>query len=109
MISFAISACTSVKIKDKEFCINAGIDGGRCNWALHDEPVNYLPGPEWDAKLFGSISMSPEHFGQLKIEIEQLCEVSKRCSYEFKKKMGDLWNWYEKNKPSHPDDFPLDD
>jgi len=60
----------------------------------------YAPGSEWDAKRYGRISLSPEGFGELKIEIEQLCEVSKKCTWEFKKKMKDLWAWYEKNKPN---------
>lgn len=98
-ISFVIGACGTVEIKDQEVCIDLVEDGGTCNHTLQELPAVYAPGSEWDLKRYGRISLSPEGFGELKIEIEQLCEVSKKCTWEFKKKMANLWKWYEQNKP----------
>jgi hypothetical protein len=77
-----------------------------CDHTLAPNPSEYPAGPEWDAKRFGRISLSPDGFGELKIEIEQLCEVSKKCTYEFKKKMKDFWARYENMKGKLPSKLP---
>lgn len=104
--SILISSCSSVHIKDNEFCGDLGPDGAHCNHTLSTQPRD-IPKPEWDKLRFGWICTNSEGFENWKTAIETLCRKN-GCTYEekknvtkFFKKMFYMQSRIDRSKKNH--------
>jgi hypothetical protein len=79
-LTLLLSSCSSVDIKDNEWCVIAGIDGAYCFHTLSDKERD-LTYDEWKFVSRGWLAGSPEAFANLKEAIDKLCSDAK-CNYE---------------------------
>lgn len=80
-------SCSQVKIKDHEFCGDAGPYGASCFHTLTDESRD-IEKEEWDRERFGMICTNAESFADWKESLLKLCKLAgKRCRYIVKKKI----------------------
>lgn len=78
-----LCSCAQLTVHDFTACADKGPDGAHCDNYLADVPVN-LDKPEWDAlRGTGWLCVSPDDYGEIKIELEQACSVIK-CTYQQK-------------------------
>lgn len=75
------SACSTVEIKNQEFCGDMGSMGADCFKTLTDE-TRHVSKDDWDNERMGMICESPEVFGDWKAVILKLCHKSKTCRYQ---------------------------
>ena len=75
------SSCAPIPIKDFEVCADGGDFGATCAHFLTTETRD-MDKQTWDAARVGELCISGDAYGQIKAEIEQLCSVTNRCSYE---------------------------
>lgn len=97
LIGISLISCSSVEIKDHEWCSIAGIDGAFCFHTLSEKERD-LTHAEWHILSKGWIAGSPEAYGHLKEVIEILCKQSSRCTYEVQKKIE---KFFMKVKEAH--------
>lgn len=101
-----LSSCSSVKISDKEFCVDQGTLGGHCAHMFTTETRN-IPQPDWDNFRFGQIcTIDPadnlgDTFARMKNEIEELCSICNCCSYPEIKKTIKFLNEFSDNQRKH--------
>lgn len=92
---FSFMACGSVKIKDGEWCGDAGPMGAHCFHTLTDETRD-ISKEVWDEiaigpdHRFGMVCSEPDNFANWKAAILKFCSRTKMCSYEFKKKVNEF-------------------
>lgn len=63
-----------------------GSAGASCFHTLSDSSRD-LTKEEWDQERFGMICSKASTFAEWKASILKLCQMSKRCSYDVKKKL----------------------
>ena len=80
LLSFALSSCSRVKIKNHEWCADLGDMGADCFQTLSDEK-RYPEKEQWDKERFGMLCTSSDTFADMKEIILKLCQVSKKCDY----------------------------
>lgn len=94
MISFLLSlnSCSVVKIKDGEWCADAGREGASCFNTLSDNSRD-ISKEDWDKERFGMICTKSENFADWKKSILQLCKMAgKRCRYDFKENVARFYD-----------------
>lgn len=74
-------SCSSVRIKDSEWCGDLGEYGASCS-TIFSERQRELDKVSWDEERFGMICGKAEAFGDLKSAIQKLCYKNKKCEYE---------------------------
>lgn len=79
---FCCIACApQVTVHDETFCaIGPDHLGAACD-NLYSSNQVILTWPEWDAMNTGWLCMSPQAYGDIKIELSQFCSVV-HCNYE---------------------------
>lgn len=92
-----LTGCSTIQIKDTEWCVIGGMAGTKCFHTQTDEE-RHMTKEEWEMASFGWLAGSPESYGELKATIEKLCEETGKCSYEFEKKMKKFFEKVEKAK-----------
>ena len=101
----SLCACGSVKIKDGEWCGDAGSMGAHCFHTLTDEKRD-IPKDQWDEQLvgqdhrFGMVCTQAENFANWKASILKLCSKFKVCTYAFKKQLSDFSEKVDENAVS---------
>jgi hypothetical protein len=86
-ISLLLLSCSQVKIKDSEWCGDAGPYGASCFKTLSDNSRD-IEKEEWDKERFGMICTKAENFAEWKIAILKLCKMAgRRCKYDVKQKV----------------------
>lgn len=78
-----LSACAQVKIKDEELCADFGDDGASCVHTMNDQKRDIAKG-DWDIERFGEICVQSQAIADWKAELEELCSISNRCTYDQK-------------------------
>lgn len=87
LISILLVSCSSVKIKDHEFCGDAGPLGASCFHTLTDESRD-IEKEQWDQERFGMICTNAASFADWKESLLKLCKLAgKRCRYVVEKKI----------------------
>lgn len=84
-----LSSCSTIKIKDSEFCGDMGSEGATCFKTLSGESREISPN-DWDDERFGMICSSAKTFADWKKAILKLCDMTNRCEMETKKKIDDF-------------------
>ena len=79
-ITFVITGCANLTIKDMSVCADAGVSGAACDHYLINKQT-LLDKQEWDALRFGWLCVSPTDYGNIKVELEQACSLI-NCTYE---------------------------
>lgn len=80
-----LNSCARVKIKDAEWCADAGSIGASCFHTL-SEQTRDIEKEAWDEERFGMICTKSENFAEWKKSILQLCKMAgKRCTYDIKR------------------------
>ena len=83
----SLSSCSQVKIKDSEWCGDAGQFGASCFKTLSDNTRD-IEKAKWDEERFGMICTKAENFADWKASILKLCQMAgKRCKYDVKNKV----------------------
>jgi hypothetical protein len=77
----ALNGCGTVNIKDFEACQDLGEYGAHCAHFL-TPATRDIPKAQWDEMRFGQFSITYQTLADLKADIEKLCNVSKKCTYE---------------------------
>lgn len=81
LTAFLTYGCSSLTIQDFTACaIAPGQSGVVCDNYLTDHQV-ILDEQEWEALEPGYLCISPQDYGNIKIELEQACSEL-NCSYE---------------------------
>ena len=80
MVALLLSACSTVKIQDEEFCADMGSQGATCAHLLTNQTRD-IEQPEWDNTRFGWFCTTGDDLAEMKKEIEELCSVSGKCDY----------------------------
>jgi hypothetical protein len=91
LMVLALPSCSSVTIKDHEFCADIGTQGATCVHMFTDESRDIPPG-QWDDVRFGMICASGDAIADLKAALEKLCSLTNSCSYETQKKIKDFFS-----------------
>lgn len=78
--------CATVAIHDEEFCGDAGPDGASCFHFLTTDSRD-IPKQAWDVMREGMICESTQAFSDWKADIEKLCSISHRCTYDQQKQL----------------------
>lgn len=87
VVSFALSACSSIPIKDIEMKWDAGQKGAFVTHLLSDKERE-IPKAEWDKIRVGHACLSEEDIGWAIATIEKACgELKKLCDFETKAKI----------------------
>ena len=71
-----------------------GKDGAACFHTLSPDTEN-IPEPQWDQTRFGMICEDSTSFADWKKVIEELCSVSKDCSYDTTQKIENFFSKVE--------------
>lgn len=90
MALLILSACAQVEIKDEELYGDFGDDGATM---VHTQKPDTrdIPKDEWDEMRFGMICVKSKAIADWKEELEQLCSLTTRCTYEQKKMLAEIW------------------
>ena len=80
-IWLSLTSCTTVLIHDVEECTEYGSEGATCNHMLNNEKFD-IPKAKWDDLRFGAIVISPDAWGHIKEQMEELCKTSHSCVYD---------------------------
>jgi len=111
VIVVAVSSCARVQVKDGEFCGDLGSEGAVC-FNLLSDGVREISANDWDDERFGMICSKAETFTNLKTVAIQLCNTTKRCSYEEKQNLIKFQDKIiyldERKKEITGEDFELD-
>lgn len=90
VVSFILSACSKIPIKDIEMKWDAGERGAFVTHLISDEERE-IPKPEWDRLRIGHACLSEEDIGWALATIEKACgELKKLCDFETKEKLVKL-------------------
>ena len=86
-ISLFLFGCSQVKIKDSEWCGDAGPYGASCFNTLSDNTRD-IEKEQWDEERFGMICTKSSNFAEWKTAILKLCKMAgRRCKYDVQKKV----------------------
>jgi hypothetical protein len=77
----SLASCSTVVIKDAEFCADAGELGAFCFNTLSEKERD-IPKADWDTERFGMICTKAEHFAEWKAAILKLCRKNPICTYD---------------------------
>jgi hypothetical protein len=83
MLIPVLSGCSTVTIKDDEFCADKGTLGAACSTMLTDT-VREIPKNVWDNYRFGMLCETDSVFSDLKTDLEETCSKCNCCSNETK-------------------------
>lgn len=86
-----LSGCATVKISDSEWCGDLGESGAACFHTFKTELDHDLDKAAWDVARFGQLCTPADTFADWKADIEKLCSVSGRCTYDQKKMLEEVW------------------
>lgn len=92
LFALLISSCAQVQLKDAEWCADLGNDGASCFHTLSDSNRD-IPKDVWDLQeigddhRYGKVCTSSDSLANWKEAIEKLCYLTKRCTYDAKKKI----------------------
>jgi len=90
LLSFLVSNCARVKIKNSEWCGDLGEYGASC-FNTNNDNYRDIPKNEWDKERFGMICTRAENYKEWKSAIEKLCKLAKfRCTFEDKERIEDI-------------------
>ena len=81
-----LSSCGHVRIKDQEYCSDGGIFGATCVTTLSEQRRD-IPPEIWQHERVGMICSSADVYAENVATLLKLCKVSKRCTYDAKKKI----------------------
>lgn len=81
LLSFLLSSCGTVKLKDGQACGDMGRLGATCDNVFTDKPVDYDE-KTWEQKRVGRISLTPALFANWKAALIKFCNDTKRCTFE---------------------------
>lgn len=79
-------SCTQIKIKNQEYCGDAGPLGATCFNTLTDDTRDLTPS-EWDDVRFGMVCSKAEAYTENVAIIQKACRICKCCTYDAKKKI----------------------
>lgn len=68
-----------------------GTQGASCVHTLSTMKED-IPEPEWDDVRFGMLCTSADNFADIKTEIEKLCSVSGKCTYDMKAQIKNFFD-----------------
>lgn len=91
MALLLLNACAQVEIKDTELCGDFGPEGASC-FHLMTPAKRRIDKPVWDVERVGQLCITAQGFADFKQEIEQLCSLSDKCTYENKKLIADFFH-----------------
>jgi hypothetical protein len=83
---FALISCAQVKIKDQEYCGDAGPLGATCFTTLSNQTRD-LPPAEWDELRYGQVCTDAKNYADNVAIIQKACRVCKCCTYDAKNKI----------------------
>jgi hypothetical protein len=81
-----LSSCAHVQITDQEWCADKGTQGAFCAHTL-TTTTRVIPKDQWDDLRFGQFCTADQPadagktLGEIKMWVEQLCTLSRRCDY----------------------------
>lgn len=77
-----LESCAKVKIKDHEFCADAGELGASCFYTRSNQ-TRRIPLHEWEEQRIGMICSHANTFADWKATILKLCRLAgRRCTYQ---------------------------
>jgi hypothetical protein len=85
-LSAIVSACSNIKVLDKEACADLGVVGAHCAH-LYTTNRRDIEKPAWDKERVGWVCMRGDDFSDNMDEIDKLCRNTKLCDYATKKKI----------------------
>ncbi len=86
-LSVIVSACSSVKVIDKEACADLGVAGAHCAYTYTPNKRRDIEKAYWDVQRVGWICMRGSDFSDTEDSIDKLCRTTKLCDYRAKKKI----------------------
>lgn len=81
LLSFLLTSCGTIKLKDGRVCGDMGRLGATCDNVFKDKPVD-IAQPEWDRVRVGQLCMGSALFANWKGALIKFCNDTKRCTYE---------------------------
>lgn len=90
-VQVLISGCANVPIVDHAFYGDLVSDGATEFHFLTSETHDYDK-PTWDSMRGGMICEQPDVFADWKADLEKLCSISNRCTYQQKQALQDFYS-----------------
>lgn len=90
-----VPSCTNIPIADSEFCADMGDIGATCVHML-SIGTRDIPKAQWDLERVGQICENSQAVADFKSELEKLCHVSGKCTYNQKKMMSNFFDRIKK-------------
>lgn len=95
MFALNLSSCSTVKVKDGEWCADADRFGASCFHTLSNSERD-IPKEEWDKVRVGWLCTNSENFANWKEALLKLCKMAgKRCRYDVKRQIMSFHNKVE--------------
>lgn len=92
-----LSSCSTVEVKDTEWCSDLGIQGAYCFNTLSTDSREVAK-EEWDKERVGMLCTSSDDFAEWKAVILKLCRYAgRRCTYEDKIRIQTYLNNFQRN------------
>lgn len=81
LLSFLLSSCAQVKLKDGRVCGDMGSLGATCDNVFSDYPIDFDRN-SWDRVRVGQLCMQADLFANWKAALIKFCNDTGRCTIE---------------------------